>query len=524
MQEKLTVGSIPSAVMKKRTLLKLVALVIILSVPYITYSTIGLLNSSQHSPPTNATLNGLHSSLFDSSMLGKLNLDTWKCRHYIGLIVDDMRIQKDWPLHPNERTVSNGLRHKFKKYSNYAFKMYGYLLTSTEGSYSFQIISRSTAALSVELWVSTSSLLSDISFLGLLEYPEKNRHYFSRKMSTNTAHVELERGQAYYIELHMKSFDGHGDVEIKWKVPGAMGYRSIPSHSLAMAVKLENSTFSPKQPNNNIISFLSKTNPSNELEKQSYRKMYTDSAYVYTDFNVLPECTFHSDFAVPQVVKGNAGHGMVHESLIYPVDSPHTSMYVKPEDDEEPERGNLLVPRYTISKLTYLYRKAFQRSKYTGKVLRARYIEETKNNDKGSRFLLEMGILSHGGTFYTSEYVYLATNSSHLCHTANFQWDRDVQVHLVVTVKNLGPWVRHLIQNLEQIFEATDDRNFELIIVDYMSTDWDIAAELQNSNLTRWKLVLLDGVFSRSRGLQAGPTWRKRWPTAARLLRLTRAS
>ena len=491
---------------------KFVVSITVFSVLFIAYRGIRMLETSfqRAPPPMNAQISGFNQSLFDMPMLGKLNLDMWKCRQYVGFNVDDMRIQKDWPLHPNERDVSKGLRHTFKTYSNYAFKMYGYLLTSAGGSYYFQIVSRSTAALGVELWMSPSSLPSDVSMLAILEYPEASRGYLSSSMTTDTLAVQLKSGQAYYMELHMKSFDGHGDVEVKWKLPGEKHYHSIPSHSLAMAAKLEGSTFSSEQPNKNIIDSLSKTLPSNELQTHfSYWQFFTDSVLNITDFDILPSCSFHAEYAVPKVVKENTGFFMVDESLIYPGDSTLSFMYLEPqahgdEGNEKRKRGNLRIPKSTINNIVHLYRQAFLQRRYTGKVLRARYMEETKNNDKGSRFLLEMSILQQGCVKYTSEYVYLASNSHHLCRTSNFQWHRGVDVHLVVTVKNLGPWVRHLIHNLERISATTNDKNFQLIIVDYMSTDLDISAELEDSNIPRWKLLVLDGAFSRSRGLQAG--------------------
>ena len=84
-----------------------------------------------------------------------------------------------------------------------------------------------------------------------------------------------------------------------------------------------------------------------------------------------------------------------------------------------------------------------------------------------------------------------------------------------------------------QIFTATGDTNFQLIIVDFMSTDLDIAAELNSSRIPRlavffcstsfvfppslrvflrgvvvfwfrWKLLTVGEVFSRSQGLQVG--------------------
>ena len=141
---------------------------------------------------------------------------------------------------------------------------------------------------------------------------------------------------------------------------------------------------------------------------------------------------------------------------------------------------------------------------------------------------------------HTSEYVYLASGGDTLCHTSNFQWRRNVDVHIVVSVKNLGVWVQHLIHNMEhvrthpfcwprplttppQIYKETGDENFELVVVDYQSADLDIEAELRASSLPRstpppppplslavcvcvcrWKVISRIGGFSRSGGLQAG--------------------
>ena len=78
-------------------------------------------------------------------------------------------------------------------------------------------------------------------------------------------------------------------------------------------------------------------------------------------------------------------------------------------------------------------------------------------------------------TVHTSEYVLLPNDGSGLCHTANFQWNKHVDVHFVVTckashtpkklcsfqsafvsisiyaVKNLRLWAIHLIHNFEYV-------------------------------------------------------------------------
>lgn len=84
-----------------------------------------------------------------------------------------------------------------------------------------------------------------------------------------------------------------------------------------------------------------------------------------------------------------------------------------------------------------LYKKALSDSEeVNGTVQGLRYMEETPNKNEGSRFLLEMDVQLHQPkeeTVHTSEYVYLKKGSSQLCHTSNFQWTKDVDVHFVVS-------------------------------------------------------------------------------------------
>ena len=73
--------------------------------------------------------------------------------------------------------------------------------------------------------------------------------------------------------------------------------------------------------------------------------------------------------------------------------------------------------------------------KQTGRVSQLINLEETKNGEQGSRFLLELMIELHNPSelINTSEYVFLPKGEDRLCHTSNFQWKTKVDVHLVVT-------------------------------------------------------------------------------------------
>ena len=85
-----------------------------------------------------------------------------------------------------------------------------------------------------------------------------------------------------------------------------------------------------------------------------------------------------------------------------------------------------------------LYKEALNKSTHKGHVSQLINMEETINEEDGSRFLLELVVeLTNPQEFVNiSEYVYLKNGSDKLCHTSNFQWQRGVKVYLVVT----GGW------------------------------------------------------------------------------------
>lgn len=97
---------------------------------------------------------------------------------------------------------------------------------------------------------------------------------------------------------------------------------------------------------------------------------------------------------------------------------------------------SIRLPTYTqkVDHVMSLYKDALNKSAHKGHVSQLVNMEETYNNNDGSRFLLELVIeLNHPkGLINTSEYVYLPSGSDDLCHTSNFQWKSGVRVYLVV--------------------------------------------------------------------------------------------
>ncbi|XP_062403564.1 beta-1,4-N-acetylgalactosaminyltransferase 3 [Sardina pilchardus] len=140
-------------------------------------------------------------------------------------------------------------------------------------------------------------------------------------------------------------------------------------------------------------------------------------------------------------------------------------------------------------------------------------VEKRVDDMYGSRYLLELELLdAKGHQVRVSQYVYLLPGRQGyvrgsrelLCNPVGFQWNPRATVHFIVPVKNQARWVQQFISDMEDLYQATGDQNFNIIIVDYESTDMDIQQSLQNASLPSYQYVRLTGNFERAAGLQTG--------------------
>ncbi|XP_061917200.1 N-acetyl-beta-glucosaminyl-glycoprotein 4-beta-N-acetylgalactosaminyltransferase 1 isoform X1 [Entelurus aequoreus] len=150
-------------------------------------------------------------------------------------------------------------------------------------------------------------------------------------------------------------------------------------------------------------------------------------------------------------------------------------------------------------------------------------VEKRVDGVQGSRYLLELELKDDKGRLLRlSHYVYALNRPRTrprakdfsfrrrpapeilLCNPVSFSWNPLATVHFIVPVKNQARWVQQLIDDMADLFKATGDSNFNVIIVDYNSTDMDVRTALQKSSLPRYQYMKLSGNFERSAGLQAG--------------------
>eukprot|EP00079_Xenopus_tropicalis_P015296 XP_004912790.1 PREDICTED: beta-1,4-N-acetylgalactosaminyltransferase 3 isoform X1 [Xenopus tropicalis] len=198
--------------------------------------------------------------------------------------------------------------------------------------------------------------------------------------------------------------------------------------------------------------------------------------------------------------------------------------------------GNLLLrEREVFGVVAAFMRKLNQ--KYRGMYQLQNIINVEKRRDylHGSRYFLELELKArHGHIQRFAHYVYApewqgifsedneqeramknmmwgsyrrllgATWEPDLCWPSGLNWNPQATVHFIVPIKNQARWVQKFIRDMEILYQATLDSRFNVIIVDFNSTDLDVEAALRQSHVPSYQYVKLQGSFERSAGLQAG--------------------
>uniref|UniRef100_A0A8C1N7A1 Hexosyltransferase n=1 Tax=Cyprinus carpio TaxID=7962 RepID=A0A8C1N7A1_CYPCA len=137
-------------------------------------------------------------------------------------------------------------------------------------------------------------------------------------------------------------------------------------------------------------------------------------------------------------------------------------------------------------------------------LLRVLNVVQREDNGVGSRYLVELELVGpQGQKVLVSRYVYAPSQDSRkptiLCSPKAF-----MQRKCTITKLNVARWIIQFIREMEKVYRVTGDKNFNVIIVDYSSSDIDIEKRLKKAALPSYKLKKMDGNFQRSGGLQAG--------------------
>ncbi|OCT86195.1 beta-1,4-N-acetylgalactosaminyltransferase 3 [Xenopus laevis] len=198
--------------------------------------------------------------------------------------------------------------------------------------------------------------------------------------------------------------------------------------------------------------------------------------------------------------------------------------------------GNLLLrEREVVGVVAAFMRKLNQKFRGMYHLLNIINVEKRRDYLHGSRYFLELELKDRYGHIQRfAHYVYApkwqgifslddeqeramknmmwgsyrrllgANFEPDLCWPSGLNWNPQATVHFIVPIKNQARWVQKFIRDMETLYLATLDSRFNVIIVDFNSTDFDVEAALRQSHVPSYQYVKLQGSFERSAGLQAG--------------------
>ncbi|KAK7149447.1 hypothetical protein R3I94_008934 [Phoxinus phoxinus] len=172
--------------------------------------------------------------------------------------------------------------------------------------------------------------------------------------------------------------------------------------------------------------------------------------------------------------------------------------------------GNIVMSQDHVMHIVRAFLNALHSREETRDYSLLRVVNVVRREDKdvGSRYLVELELVGpHGQKVLVSRYVYAqaeGTSRQFLCSPKEFNWKPSATVHVIVAVKNQARWIIQFIREMEKVYRETGDKNFNVIIIDYNSSDIDIEKRLKKAKLPSYKFKRMEGNFQRSSGLQAG--------------------
>ena len=104
------------------------------------------------------------------------------------------------------------------------------------------------------------------------------------------------------------------------------------------------------------------------------------------------------------------------------------------------------------------------------------------------------------------EYVHFSStghNTTRLCFPKGLVWKSDATLHVILPVNSELSWLRVFMRRIEEVVESSLEVYTNVIIIHSDLIRVNLTADLEGS-LVKYRMVQLNGTFSRSRAVNAG--------------------
>ena len=378
-----------------------------------------------------------------------------------------------FPLFPDINYVTNDLRIKIHQQA-IGVRIFGYILPYKTDKFQFKI--EANDAQTTEVWLSPDQNPNSMTLMGK---DTTNLNIHNELYIYETIKIALTKKKLYYIEIVHVTYKVTDNITIYWRINrdyeiigkehifqfptdrignGKVNLEKLPSHSISLETKRT-------------------TDPREQIPmlQPLIQEIVSD---------VFQNCSSQAHQLKPQQVSHFEGTGMVKEIQVFlsnsSIDNPNLLLEGPALDKEEAIRIEQSFSSYLLKKYRGVTKfELLNLEKIDSEVIGNHYLIEAKvsiHNTPSKKFILSQMIQNDGESFCLSTAI-----------------PNEVAfIHIVVVVHNQSRWLQHFIDNINKIYEQTNDQLFGVIIVDFNSKDLDIVSVVKRSLKIKFEYIYIE--------------------------------
>jgi len=377
-----------------------------------------------------------------------------------------------FPKAPDNRLLLNTTKlTKGSTGGGAGIRLFGYITPAKSGLHMFTV-----QFCQAEVWLSHNENL-------------KHLRKISDTGNFSKQEIGLIAGQNYFIEVVATCFRQRNQIQLLWKTPVSSVFEIISGTFLTPFVDdsgLNSKIYDGLLPDSSVCT--------SRRYKTTYFQVHQEISYLSHDEvqDILPYCDYNPSYTVKKRIKHYQAISRYHVG---------TFVYPFPDDKNLKNANDCPLNKDEALEVVRIFMESFE-EKMLGKFVlnEIRNVERKTDKERGERYLIELELvdLKNNRKVMLSEYVFMPNGTKELCYPKHIQWNRTVDVYLIVTAKNLGRWVHHFIKNVEKILKETNDSNLHVIIYDYNSSDINLKKVLRESSLKSYMFLIESGEYSRT--------------------------
>ena len=370
-----------------------------------------------------------------------------------------LKVLPGFPMYPDKEFITDSLDIQLGV-RNIVLRLFGYILTKVTGMYQFRIEKNNTGE--VEIWVSTNHVTKKSVLV--------QKRFSGEKSSKNyeSAQIFLEKENLYYLEILHATKEMIDRIVVSWRLRGNEDFEILNKNHVVhyTGVRKQTQYSSPNLHNAKMPSKITK----DPREQIPYLERLPQEKYS----KYFLKCSEELNQLDLKEVEQFEGRWKVQESKVYI----KTFMDIK-----ENLYGGPVIEK---SEVDTVIRNFLITVKTNGKVFRdfnLINLEKLSTEGPEERYLLEARINlvdNPAQNYLLSQYINFVDQT--YCFPTVTP-DTTAFINIVVTVKDQNRWIRFFLNNINEIYEQTNDAQFGVIIVDFNSQDINMYEEIKSTLL-----------------------------------------